>query len=212
MNTGKYVYCIIKSPGGKKSFGNIGFGGEEVYTVEYKDFAPVVSSAPVKKYEANEEEVEMHRKVVEQVMKEHTVIPMAYGMAFKNKKLILVAMSAGYKAIKKSMQVVDGKVELGVKVFIPKNVYLDGKNDIRSDFFETLKNIASQSKELKLFSDRLVLNAAFLVGKDKLDGFSGKVEQLKNKYDDLRIQYSGPWAPYNFVDIHILSKQKGGFR
>lgn len=214
QESGRYVYCIIKSQGEKKSFGNIGFGGEEVYTLEYRDFAPVVSNAPVKKYEVSEEDVEIHKKVVEQVMHEHSVIPTAYGMVFKNKKLIMVAMSAGYKAIKKAMQAIDNKIELGIKVFIPKEVTeYNGKTELcRSDFLKTLKKIAVDSKELKLFSERLVLNASFLVDRDKINEFSGTVEHLGNKYDGMKIQYSGPWPPYNFVDIHILSKRRGGFR
>lgn len=213
QDSGRYVYCVIKSPGEKKSFGSIGFGGEEVYTLGYKDFAPVVSSAPVKKYEVSEEEVEIHRKVVERVMEEYNVLPVAYGMVFKNKKLLLVAMSAGYKAMKKAMKEVDNRVELGVKVFLPKeDSQNDGKDRCRSDFLEALRKIAAQSKELKLFSERLILNASFLVDRDKIDDFSGEVERLGNKYANLKTQYSGPWPPYNFVDIQILSKRKGGFR
>lgn len=212
--SGRYVYCIIKSPGEKKSFGNIGFGGEEVYTLEYRDFAPVVSSAPVKNYDVIEEEVEIHKKVVQQVMDEHSVIPTAYGMVFKNKKLITVAMSAGYKAIKKSMQTIDDKIELGVKVFVPKDAmeFIGKTNLCRSDFLKTLNEIAVDSKELKLFSERLVLNASFLVDRNKVNEFSNRIEQLGNKYDRMKIQYSGPWPPYNFVDIHILSKRRGGIR
>lgn len=210
---GKYVYCIIKSLGEKKSFGNIGFGGKEVYTLEYKDFAPVVSSTPMKKYEVSEREVEIHKKVVEQVMKEHSVLPVAYGMVFKKKKLILWAMGAGYKAIRKAMQIVDNRVELGVKVFLPKEAsQWNGKEKCRSDFLENLNKIAADSKELKQFSERLALNAAFLVDRSKIDEFSWEEEKLADKYKDLKIQYSGPWAPYNFVDIHILSKNRGGFR
>jgi hypothetical protein len=211
--SGRYVYCIMKSPAEKKSFGNIGFGGQEVYTLEYRDFAPVMSNAAVKKYEASDEEVELHRKVVEQVMKEHSVLPVAYGMAFKNKKLLLIAMSVGYKAMKKAMNEVDNRVELGVKLFLPKeNATWDGKEECKSVFLETLKKKAIQSKELKLFSERLILNISFLIDRDKINDFSGEVEQLGNKYPDLKIQYSGPWPPYNFVDIQILSRKRGGFR
>ena len=211
--SGRYVYCIMKSPGEKKSFGNIGFGGQEVYTLEYRDFAPVMSNAAVKKYEAIDEEVELHRKVVEQVMKEHSVLPVAYGMAFKNKKLLLIAMSVGYKAMKKAMNEVDNRVELGVKLFLPKeNATWDGKEECKSVFLETLKKKAVQSKELKLFSERLILNTSFLIDRDKINDFSSEVEQLGNKYPDLKIQYSGPWPPYNFVDIQILSRKRGGFR
>lgn len=210
---GIYVYCMIKAPAQKKSFGNIGFGGEEVYTLEYRDFAPVVSTAEVKNYEVNDDEVELHRKVVEHVMKERDVIPVAYGMAFKNKKLLLFAMSAGYKAMRKAMSEVTNKVELGVKVLLPKeDASWDGKEKCKSDFMEALKNKSAQSKELKLFSDRLVMNAAFLVDRDKIEDFSDEMGRLENKYANLKIQYSGPWPPYNFVDIQILSKRKGGFR
>ncbi len=213
MNEGRYVYCMIKSPGERKSFGNIGFGGEEVYTLEYKDLAPVVSNAEVKKYEVSDGEVELHRKVVEQVMKEHSVLPVAYGMVFKNRKPLLVAMSAGYKAMKKAMSLVDNRVELGVKLLLSKEAAApDGKEKCRSDFFLALKRKAVQSKELKLFSARLVLNASFLVDRDKIDDFSGEVGKLENKYPEIKIQYSGPWPPYNFVDIQILSRKRGGFR
>ncbi len=212
-DSGRYVYCIIKSQGEKKSFGSIGFGGEEVYTLEYKDFAPVVSNAPMKNYEANEEDVELHTKVVEHVMKEHSVLPVAYGMIFKNKKLLLISMSAGYRAMKKAMLLIDNRIELGVKVFLPKDVALwDEKDKCRADFMEALKKSTAQSKELKLFSERLILNASFLVDRDKIDEFSKEVETLGNKYSHLKTQYSGPWPPYNFVDIQILSKRKGGFR
>ncbi len=213
MSDGLYVYCVIKSNGEKKNFGNIGFDGNEVYTLDYKEFLPVVSIAPVKKYEANEEEIEIHNNTVQVVMKDHSVIPVAYGMVFKNKKLITIAMSAGYKAIKKAMQVIDNKIELGVKVIMPKDAVLNGtREQCRSDFHEALKKIASDSKELKLFSERLVLNASFLVARDRINEFSGEVGNLAKKYDYLKTQYSGPWPPYNFVDIHVLSKKRGGFR
>ncbi len=216
MNTpepgsGLYVYCIIKYPGEKKSFGDIGFG--EVYTLEYRDFAPLVSNVPMKKYDVDEHNVSVHKKVVEHVMKEYSVLPVAYGMVFKNKKLLLVAMSAGYRAMQKAMKEIDNKVELGVKAFLPKEALeWNEKDACKKDFIEALKKIAVQSKELKLFSERLVLNTSFLVDRGRIDDFSSEIEQLGTKYTNLKVQYSGPWPPYNFVDIQILSRKRGGFR
>jgi hypothetical protein len=211
--SGRYVYCIIKSPGEKKSFGNIGFGGTEVYTLEYRDLSPVISNAAMKKFEVSDEEAEVHKKVVLQVMSEHSVLPVAYGMVFKNKKLLQVAMSAGYKAMKKAVKEVDNKVELGVKIFLPKGLAgKEVKGQYRSAFLDGLKNKSVQSKELKLFSERLILNAAFLVDRGGIDDFSAEVERLAEGAADVKVQYSGPWPPYNFVDIRILSRQRGGFR
>jgi len=213
QESGRYVYCIIKSPGARKNFGKLGFGDEEVYTLDYRNLAPVVSNMAMKKFEVNDEEIRYHDQVVREVMKEHSVIPVAYGMAFKNKKLLLVAMSAGYTAMTKALKVIDNKVELGIKVLIPKDTLSrDMLDRFRSDSLSRLTKRSAQWKELKRFSDRLLLNASFLVDQGRIDDFSEEVNGLKNDMPLMKVIYSGPWPPYNFVDIHILSKRRGGFR
>lgn len=212
---GKYVYCVIPYSKERESFGDLGFDAQEVYTLDYRDMAPVVSDVTYRDYAVDEQEVELHRKVVEEVMQGHSVIPVAFGMAFKSRKLLQIAMSAGYQAMQKALQVVDGKVELGIKVFLPKELENMGqteREECRSDFLNSLLSVSSDNKKLKLFSDRLVLNSAFLVEKKRMDGFSDEVGRLTEKYNNLRVQYSGPWPTYNFVDIHILGGKRRGFR
>lgn len=212
---GKYVYCIIKAQEEKESFGNIGFQGKEVYTIKYRDFSPVVSDALFKKYDIeDEEDIKTHTYVVNEVMKKYSVIPVAYGMVFKNKKLVDISMRSGYQAMRKAMKIVDNKVELGVKVILPKDSDGDRQKaeQCKKEFSETLKQIAFDSKNLNLFSKRLIMNGSFLVEKDKIEAFSNEIERLRTKYDSFKVQYSGPWSPYNFIDIHILSQQRGGFR
>jgi hypothetical protein len=209
---GIYVYCVVKNPSQRTSFGNIGFDNAEVIPLEYKDFSPIISEAPMREYAVDEADVEVHTKVVHEVMKDHDVLPVAYGMIFKNKKLLTVAMSAGYEAMKKGYGVVSGNVELGIKVFQPKEVEFNDAASCRSEFLEALKAAAFDTKELKLFSERLIFNAAFLVERQKVEEFSALVGDLSAKYDALKTQYSGPWPPYNFVDIHILGKKKKGWR
>lgn len=211
----RYVYCIIESQEETISFGNIGFQGHEVYTLDCKDFCPVVSNEKFKKYEIdNEEEINIHQKVVNEVMKQYSVIPVAYGMVFKNKKLVDVSMRAGKKAIKKAITIVDNKVELGIKIILPRDTEIDNQKieQCKTESIERLGKTASHSKSLDLFSSRLLMNTSYLVDKEKVQVFSDEVEKLKLKFIDYKFQYSGPWPPYNFVDIHILSNKKGGFR
>jgi hypothetical protein len=104
---GKYVYCVIRSPQEEKSFGNIGVDGEEVYIFDYRDLSPIVGDVTFKEYGVDEQYVESHRRVVEEIMKKHTVLPVAYGMAFKNRKLLQIAMGAGYAAMQKAISVID---------------------------------------------------------------------------------------------------------
>jgi hypothetical protein len=213
---GKYVYCVIPFPTKeRKSFGNLGFDASEVYTMDYRDLCPVVSDVAYRDYAVDEQEVEVHRNVVEQVMQGHSVIPVAYGMAFKSRKLLQIAMSAGYHAMQKALPIVDGKVELGIKVFLPKDLDPMGpieREECSCDFLQSLLAVSSDNKKLKLFSDRLILNSSFLVEKSRMDEFSDQVGRLTEKYNNLRVQYSGPWPAYNFVDIHILGGKRRGFR
>ena len=217
---GKYVYCVIVSSPGleemkPKSFGNLGFGGSEVYTMQYRGLYPVVSDVVYRDYAVNEKEIEVHRNVVQQVMAEHSVIPVAYGMAFKSKKLLQVAMSAGYAAMQKAVGVVDGKVELGIKVFLPKdreNMSQEEREKCRQDFQDSLQRLSAGNKALSLFSSRLIINSTFLVERSGIDRFSDEVGRLTDRYSQLKVQYSGPWPAYNFVDIHILGGKRRGFR
>ncbi|WP_440955504.1 GvpL/GvpF family gas vesicle protein [Methanosarcina sp. Mfa9] len=215
---GIYVYCVIRgdppsSQDEVRSFGEIGFGGKEVYTLAYRDLFAVVSEAPLKEYNMdNEEEIEIHQNVVNTIMREKAVIPVAYGMVFKNRKLVLASMKVAYKAVKKALKIVDDKVELGIKLIVPP-----GEKDLEAsdlcvkEFEEMLGEIVSDSKQLKLFSNRLLMNTAYLVERKKMEVFSDMVEELSRKYESFKVHYSGPWPAYNFVDIRILSN-KGGTR
>src|SRR5437660_12925231 len=77
---GKYVYCIIEAAD-PRSFGPmvIGGRGDEVYTVHHKGMAAVVSNTPIVVYDPTRENVFAHEQVNETVMREFTVLPMAFG-------------------------------------------------------------------------------------------------------------------------------------
>ncbi|MCX8206337.1 MAG: GvpL/GvpF family gas vesicle protein [Methanothrix sp.] len=208
---GIYVYCVIKSE--HVDFGPIGFGNSDVRTIEYRDLCPVVSEAELKEYDVDEKDVETHRRVVRRVLEEHDVLPVAYGMVFKGRKNLAVAMSAGYAAMRKAWPVVEGRVELGVKVIKPRNADMNGRDEeIRREIVGCLSAASVDFKNLDLFSDRLLLNTAFLVERSRIDEFSERVSAIIEEHGDLKTNYSGPWPPYNFVDIHILGKSRNGFR
>jgi len=49
----------------------------------------------------------------------------------------------------------------------------------------------------------LSLNASFLVEKEKEDRFSEAVKEIDEEYGGAQLKYTGPWPPYNFIDIDI---------
>ncbi|MDI6884584.1 MAG: GvpL/GvpF family gas vesicle protein, partial [Hadesarchaea archaeon] len=211
---GKYVYCIVPSDDKETSFGNIGIGnGGEVYTIPYRDVAAVISDSPLEEYELSEENMRIHEGVVNTVMKNYSAVPAAFDQVFKNQKILRAIMRRAYPTLKKCTDLVKGRVELGVKAIMSKEMAesLEGKREkfvkrCASDILESLNKIAAQSVEGRLFSKRLVLNASFLVDRDKIEEFSEEVGRLSEKYKKLTIKHSGPWAPYSFVYIRIGAK------
>lgn len=214
---GEYVYCIIARKEAPKTFDVKGIDNKEIYTINYNDLTAVVSEAPVKEYEPNEENIAKHKEVSLAVLKNHTVLPVAFGMVFKNKGILTSTMRKVYALLKRSLRLIDNKIELGVKAIFPvdeeglKNL-LKGKTveefrkEYESEIVETLGKVAVESSKGKLFSEKLALNLSFLVNKDKMDEFSKTLGELNDKYPTLKIKYTGPWPPYNFVDIKIMSK------
>lgn len=203
----KYVYCVIPNSGKSESFGSKGIGNSgEVYTIPYKAISTVVSDTPLTGYQPTEENIKIHNEVINLVMKEHSLIPMAFGMVFKDKEVLLSVLEKSYEAIKKTLALLDNKVELGIKIVLNKELMelLDEerKSQFASYIFESLKKRAIESVNGKLFSERLLLNASFLVEKNKVEEFSKEVDKLKGMLAP-KVQYTGPWPPYNFVKINI---------
>src|ERR671939_326326 len=87
---GKYVYCIIESKE-PRSFGPMGIGGrgDEVYTVHHAGLAAVVSNTPLVVYDPTRDNVFAHEQVNEAVMREFTVLPMAFGALFRTEEDIV---------------------------------------------------------------------------------------------------------------------------
>jgi len=202
---GKYFYCMI--PFSKeKSFGNIGVNNSEVYTIPYRDVAAVVSDSLMKDYELTEDNTRRHEAVLRQVMEEHTVLPVEFGTTVKNERILRRLLRRAYDPAMECLKLVDNMVELGVKGVLNKDIMSvdHGKRKkCVSDILESLNTRAKQAVMGDLFSDRLFLNASFLVNKEDINTFSNEVTSLQEKYPMLRLLYSGPWAPYNFVYIKI---------
>ncbi len=73
------------------------------------------------------------------------------------------------------------------------------------DFFS---RFAAEKKLEKLKSDNLLLNAYYLVEKEKQVDFKEAFERTRSTPGDLKFLLSGPWPPYNFI---VLTKNADMF-
>jgi hypothetical protein len=72
------------------------------------------------------------------------------------------------------------------------------------DIHESLKPVAVASRSNKPIGDRMIMNAAYLVERAREHEFDEAVKALSRKYEEvLSFKYTGPWPPYNFVNIKL---------
>ena len=72
-----------------------------------------------------------------------------------------------------------------------------------SEIFHRLRDVSVAARANKPIGDRMILNAAFLVSRDTEDAFDARVKALGAHHDKLTFKYTGPWPPYNFVNIRL---------
>lgn len=114
---GEYIYCIIMS-NSNKNFGSLGIGGkgDELTTVSYKDISAVVSDCALKEFTVSRVNTMAHEKAIEEVMKEHPVLPVRFStVADSRGKIIEKVLEPRYDEFKKLLSWIADKKEIGVR-------------------------------------------------------------------------------------------------
>jgi hypothetical protein len=202
IESGKYLYAIIFN-NGEANFGKIGILDEEVYVIQYGGLAGVVSDTEKGEYELTEANAKRHNEVLRLLLESNTVIPAEFETVLQSGKVLKQLLEKAGTRITEALRFVENCVELGVKGVIRKDL-ADTQNDLKAtEILEPLKCLAIKSVSGELFSDRLLFNESFLVKKDSIPSFSEEVARLRSMYPMVKLLYSGPWAPYNFIHIRI---------
>jgi hypothetical protein len=79
------------------------------------------------------------------------------------------------------------------------------------EIYAELQDTAIASRHNKVIGDKMIMNAAFLVARDKSEQFDAKVHEIGKRYEGkLTFRYTGPWPPYNFVTIRLQLERSAG--
>lgn len=76
--------------------------------------------------------------------------------------------------------------------------------DYVREIYEALRSICVASRDNKPIGDKMIMNAAFLIEREREAEFDAAVNRVAKKFGDrLNFKYTGPWPPYNFVNIRL---------
>lgn len=261
-----YVYGIVANDDTKPAGLDMkGLRDKPIRKIAFKDIAALTSEYPTLKPVLDEAEAMQHAAILSDIAKEVGVIPMSFGMVFRDEEILETILSTSYAALKKTLELIEGKIELGVKVVgaktdeshgmtaqevlglleelnagrvkeeilksldrlsaegVKKEVReslarlnaeevkqeilvsldkLDGEK-VKQEVLASLDRLSVKSKPGDRFSERLLLNHAFLVEKSKFSDFSTEVAALEQRFSDFKFIYTGPWPVYSFVDLQV---------
>ena len=72
-----------------------------------------------------------------------------------------------------------------------------------AEILDELRDVSVASRINKPIGDKMIMNAAFLISRDRESAFDAKVKTIASRFDKLTFKYTGPWPPYNFVNIRL---------
>lgn len=116
MAEGYYLYCITGT-GEARSYGHAGIGNrnDEVLAINYEDLSCVASISPLSEYAVTRENLLAHQKVIEDVMKNNSVLPIRFSTIAKNADDVVGVLRKRYVEFKDLQKKMEGKMELGIK-------------------------------------------------------------------------------------------------
>lgn len=94
-----------------------------------------------------------------------------------------------------------GKVKIGQLV---QKALAEKKQTEAEELLAVLKPLSLACKENQIYGDMNLVNAAFLITREKESAFDGKMQELEKVYGERKkLKYIGPVAPYNFVEVVV---------
>jgi len=103
-------------------------------------------------------------------------------------------------------KVLNEKIELGKLV---EAAIENRREEYNKKIYRILEKLSYESKLKEKVPIKTVFSAYFLVEKSKEADFDKAVEKLAALYKDkLILNYTGPWPPYNFIDVSININQR----
>jgi hypothetical protein len=99
----------------------------------------------------------------------------------------------------------NAKIELG-RLFEERREA--GRNDVVARVVDSLLPLASDVHVSRVHGEKAAADLAFLVTRDGMQAFRDRVREIASDWPpEFAFQCSGPWAPFNFVQLEFESER-----
>jgi hypothetical protein len=175
-----------------------------------RDLAAIVGESEYAVLEPTAERVAQYTDVVSAFARHGPVLPAPVGVVFKHKEAVQRWLELHYVALSDALSFVDNRVVARVHVWRPGPPEVrEAGTDLAAAAAESLRVLRrSAVATVPLRVEKvtgIVLSAAFLVEQDLWKEFVSEVEEQGRRTPNLRFELTGPWPPYDFIQMQLAS-------
>lgn len=176
--------------------------------VVVRDVAAVCEQGPYTRVEPTPERIDHFAAVVETYSQRGPMLPAPMGVIFRSRDAVQRWLELHFVALSDALNYVENRVVARVHVYRPGEA---GEREVGADLaaaaadsLRVLQRAAVTTVPLRTEKlTGIVLSAAFLVEHDKWSDFAAEVEEQGRHNSDLRFELTGPWPPYDFVQMQL---------
>ena len=174
--------------------------------VGFRDLGAVVAPTQYAARLPDAVEVEQHRQVVDPIFTLRPFLPAPVGLVFRSREALIRWLELHYVTLTDGLSFVDGRV--GARLHLSRGMH-GAADDVdvtaaAADVFRALRHHAAASVSLKPRDNGVrQASAAFLVERDRWDGFIDVIAEEARQRPELSFTHTGPWPPYDFVNMQF---------
>jgi hypothetical protein len=215
----KVLYALCASDDSKPNYKIRGLESAPVYAIDQNGLRAVVSDTLSTRMRPERRNITAHQAVLHALTEENTVLPMRFGVIARNAEAVQKYFVALHPVLGETRDEIwnknpsdrsrrEEKIRLG-------NLYESLRSADRNESTEKVKEVlfdyCEDIIENPVKKEKDVMNLACLVERKRLDEFAKGVFQASKLFDNVYLfDYTGPWAPHNFVtlDLHAPTAKK----
>jgi hypothetical protein len=176
--------------------------------VVVRDLAAIVVRGTYSPVDPTEEDATRVGAAIAAYAKRAAVLPAPVGVVFRSREAVSRWLELHYVALSDALSFVDDRVVGRVHVWRPGDAAeREVGSDLAAAAAEALRDLRrSAVATVPLRTEQLtgiVSSAAFLVEQELWKDFASKVEEQGSRVQNLRLELTGPWPPYDFVQMQF---------
>jgi hypothetical protein len=180
----------------------------DTYLVAVRDLAAVCGDGDYSRREPTQERVAAHAAMVREYALRGAVLPAPVGVVFRHREAVERWMELHYVALSDALSFVDNRVVGRVHVWRPGAPEdREAGSDlaaVAAESLRVLRRAAVATVPLRLEKvTGIVLSAAYLVEQELWKEFAAEVEEQGRRAPNLRFELTGPWPPYDFIQMQL---------